>query len=204
MLYIASSRNSAFACHTSIQVSLLLSDQLSTILAEKHMKEEWVYLFHIWKSQVGTSSTALVDPEIQGLVLAMKPAAKRVCLKEPLGTTTTLNSIDFSTADIVTDNLDGMEEVQSGLVLLSFTSSKDKTQEEGLENMVQGWDSLVCTVKNFAASFHSIQWKQNFNAEVMDEHMGTLESMVEKCSDALNLSKIQIPLTVSKGSEYLF
>jgi len=74
-LYIASVRNSAFARHC-IQANLLSPPQLSSVLAEKHTKEEWVYLFHTWKIQVGSPSAVPCDPAIRGLISAMKPAAK--------------------------------------------------------------------------------------------------------------------------------
>ena len=156
------------------------------MLAEKHTKEEWVYLLHTWKIQVGSPSFVPGDPVIQGLVLAMKPAAKRVHLEEPLGISTNLNFNDFSTStvDIVMDDLASMGGVEPGLVLLTSTSSsEDKTQEECLEDMVHAWDSLVRTMKNLTISFRTRQWKQSLSTEAMDERMGSLESMLGKCSD---------------------
>jgi hypothetical protein len=126
------------------------------VLAEKHTKEEWVYLFHTWKIQVGSPSAVPCDPAIQGLISAMKPAAKRVCLEEPLGISTNLNFNDFSTSmgDIGMDDLASVGEPEPDLVLLSSTSSsEDKTQEECLEDMMHAWDSLVHTVKTSPVRF---------------------------------------------------
>jgi hypothetical protein len=156
------------------------------VLAEKHTKEEWVYLFNTWKIQVGSPSVAPGGPAIHGLVSAMKPAAKQVCLEEPLGISTNLNFNDFSTSivDIGTDDLASVGEAKPGLVLLSSTSSSEnKTQEERLEDMVHAWDSLVCTMKNLAGSFHTLQWKQSLSTEATEERMGSLEFMLGKCSD---------------------
>jgi hypothetical protein len=86
-LYMACGRNiSAFAQH-SIQAGLLSSEQLSAVLVEKHTREEWVYLFHIWKYQAGSSPADSGVPGVRGLVSAMKPT-KQVCLEEPLSIST--------------------------------------------------------------------------------------------------------------------
>jgi len=116
----------------------------------------------------------------------MEPAAKRVRLEEPLGISTNLNFNDFSTSivDIGMDDLASMGEAEPGLVLLSSTSSsKDKTQEEHLEDMMHAWDSLVRTIENLAGSFRTLQRKQSLSTETTEERMGSLESMLEKCSD---------------------
>ncbi len=116
------------------------------MLAEKHTKEKWVCLFHTWKTQVSSASVAAGDPAIQGLVSAMKPAAKRVHLEEPLGISTNLNFNDFCIVDIIMDDLASIGEVEPGMVLLASTrGSEDKTQEERLEDMAQAWDLGVLT-----------------------------------------------------------
>ena len=116
----------------------------------------------------------------------MKTAAKRVRLEEPLGISTNLNFNDFSAGigDIGTDDLASMGEPEPDLVLLSSTSSsEDKTLEERIEDMMHAWDSLVRTVKNLAGSFCTLQRKQSLSTEATEERMGSLESMLGKCSD---------------------
>jgi hypothetical protein len=41
----------------------------------------------------------------------------------------------------------------------------------------------VRTVKNLAGSFRTLQWKQSHSTEAIEERMGSLESMLGKCSD---------------------
>jgi hypothetical protein len=68
-------------------------------------------------------------------------------------------------------------------VLLSSTSSKDKTQEEQLKDIMQSWDSIVQTAKILSTSFCSIQRKQSCATESVEEHTSTLESMIGKYVD---------------------
>jgi hypothetical protein len=129
-LYISSGRNSAFARH-SIKVDLLSLEQLSSVLSEKHTREEWVYLFHLWNTQASPSAFELGAPGIlgRGVVSAIKPP-KRIRLEEPLEVTANLNLSDDVLAEVIEENQGKWEEAEPDLVLLSSTSSEDKTQEE--------------------------------------------------------------------------
>ncbi len=98
----------------------------------------------------------------------MKPP-KRVRLEEPLGVLVNLNLSDYSVRGNLEEDKESIEEAAPDLVLLSSTSSEDKTQEERLEDVLQLWDSLVRTIKGLAASFCSIQRKHGQTTEAMDE-----------------------------------
>jgi len=182
-LYISSGRNSAFAWH-SIKVDLLSSEQLSSVLYEKHTREEWVYLFHLWNTQASPSAVKLGAPGIlgHGVVSAIKPP-KRVCLEEPLEVTANLNLSDNVLAEVIEENQGKWEEVAPDLVLLSSTSSEDKTQEVRLEDILQSWDSLVRTTKALSSSFRSIQRKHSKLSKDFDERTSTLESLIGQCSE---------------------
>ncbi len=127
-LYIATGRNSAFA-HHSIRTSLLSPDQLAAVLAEKHTKEEWSFLFHTWKSQVVLPLAEMSDPVGRDIVSVMKPP-KRVRLEATANTPARLNFNSFSEAAVIDDAVDNLTEEEPDLVLLSSTSSDDKPQEE--------------------------------------------------------------------------
>jgi hypothetical protein len=178
-LYIVVNRNSAFAPH-SIQASLLSPDQLSVVLMEKHTKEEWVF----WKNQVGSSALGSGDRLTQGLVSAMKPP-KRIHLEEPFGSSTNLNFKSFSFSENYSDDPIRPDEEDPGLVLLSSTSSEDKTPEEWLEDILQSWGSLVCTVSGFSMSIHAIQRNLSINLDSADAHISSLESMIGQCTEGL-------------------
>jgi len=179
-LCIASGRKSAFAWH-SIKVVLLLSEQCSAVLAEKHTREEWMYLFHMWNNQAGSSPADTGILGICGIVSAIKPSIQ-THLEESLGISMNLNFSDYSVVENVEDDQGNLEEAAPDLVFLS-SSSSDKTQEERLVDIIQSWDSLVQTIKALSASFRSIQKKQSHVTESMDERTSTLESMVGKCVD---------------------
>jgi hypothetical protein len=118
---------------------------------------------------------------VRGIVSAMKPP-KRVRLEEPLGVLVNLNLSDYSVRGNLEEDKESIEEAAPDLVLLSSTSSEDKTQEERLEDVLQLWDSLVRTIKGLAASFCSIQRKHGQTTDAMDERTSTLESMVGQCA----------------------
>jgi hypothetical protein len=187
-LYIASGRNSAFARH-SIRADLLSHEQLSAVLAEKHTREEWVYLFHVWNNQASTSTAnveAVGGLGVRGVVSAIKPP-KRVRLEEPLGVSVNLNLSDYSLLDNEGEDKEALgvaaQDLTPDLVFLSSTSSEEKTQEERLEDMMRAWDPLIQTIKNLASSFRSIQKKHAQSVEVVDERASALESMLGHCTD---------------------
>ncbi len=125
----------AFARH-SIKAGLLSSEQLSAVLAEKYTREEWVYLFHIWNHQAGSSPTDAGVLGVCGIVSAIKPS-KQVCLEEPLRISTNLNFSDYSIVENVEDDQGNLEESAPDMVFLFSSSSEDKTQEERLEDIIQ-------------------------------------------------------------------
>jgi len=180
-LYISSGRNSAFARH-SIKAGLLSSEQLFSVLGEKHTREEWVYLFHLWNNQAGSSTAEPGGPGVYSVVSAIKPV-KRVRLEEPLEITANLNLSDYYLQENVEGEQEKAEDVAPDLVLLSSPSSEYKTQEERLEDIIQSWDSLVRTIKVLSSSFRSIQKKHNQFSEAVDERTSSLESIVGQCSE---------------------
>jgi hypothetical protein len=151
---------------------------------EKHTKEEWVFLFHLWKNRVGSSALGSGDRLAQGLVSVMKPP-KHTHLEEPLGSFTILNFKSFSVSENYPDDPIRSEEEDPGLGLLSSTSSEDKTPEEQLEDIFQSWDSPICTVSSFSPSIHAIQRKLSINLDSTDAHISSLESMIGQCTEGL-------------------
>jgi predicted nucleic acid-binding Zn-ribbon protein len=143
-----------------------------------------VYLFHLWNTQASPSAVKLGAPGIlgHGVVSAIKPP-KRVCLEEPLEVTANLNLSDNVLAEVIEENQGKWEEVAPDLVLLSSTSSEDKTQEVRLEDILQSWDSLVRTTKALSSSFRSIQRKHSKLSKDFDERTSTLESLIGQCSE---------------------
>jgi hypothetical protein len=61
-LYLSSGRNSAFSNHY-LPTSVLTQNQLKMILQERHTKEEWVRLIHVWNSQVQEEAMTSKRPD---------------------------------------------------------------------------------------------------------------------------------------------
>ena len=93
-----------------------------------------MYLFHLWNNQAGSSTAEPGGPGVYSVVSAIKPV-KRVRLEEPLEITANLNLSDYYLQENVEGEQEKAEDVAPDLVLLSSSSSKDKTQEERLEDI---------------------------------------------------------------------
>jgi len=178
-LYILSGRNSAFACH-SIKAGLLSVEQLSLVQGENTHKRR----VGVPVPPLEQSSRFFDRRARRGVQRSIHHQAGQARM---FGGTARgyyyLNLSEYSLLENVEGGQGKAEDVAPDLVLLSSSSSEDKTQEEWLEDIIQSWDSLVHTIKVLSSSLRSIQKKHSQFSETVDERTSSLESIVGHCSE---------------------
>jgi hypothetical protein len=114
----------------------------------------------------------------------MKPV-KRVHLD---GNSSPLPKLNFNAvpeANVIQDAVEILDDEEPDLVLLSSSSSEDKSQEDHLADMVKGWGSLLRTVSKPVTSVQSVQWGLDTNSQHFDERIHAIDSVIGKCSEGL-------------------
>jgi hypothetical protein len=173
-LYIASSRNSAFS-HHCIGVDLLSPDQREAVLQECHTKEEWVHLFHVWKSNESTNARAGSQPNIHvtgsTLMSAIKPVkhfrsdvASDSSFSDRENFASFSLDSDFDIIDIPGDDL------------------KDLPQEEAFSRILLYWDDLTANVNKFGPLIHRIQGSMYRNVDSLDSKIDSVDARLGSCS----------------------
>ncbi len=165
-LYIAAGRNSAFANHF-LESSFLSTDQLESLLQEHHSKEEWVQLFHSWKS-----NSALHGAQPNSFT-ASQPLMS--VIKPPKRYRSDYSS-DSSQGDH--ENALGSMSLESEFDVVNIPADdlRDFPQEEAFARMLLHWEDLTSNVNKCAVKIRRLQSSSQQNWESMDAKIESVDA----------------------------
>jgi hypothetical protein len=195
-LFIAADTRSAYVNH-HIPASILTKSQLSTILSERHTKEEWVRLLHAWNVRTQEDGSPESNPFSRVGSLMVSSAVTPCRKRKPLYDVSEYSAED-SEPYLVAASSSLSESTKDTYDFEVIPTSSDSGEseiptEEKLSEVIVKWDMLVRNVnktfdviKHFRRSYDDEMEAVHDKITAMDCHVGTFPSNTSGLEDCLS------------------